>query len=73
MSFVKVHSGQRFYLANAEIEILFTLEDLYPETVRTIGMNGSSTIFTVTVEGQKTMFLGDSATQEKYSAFRTVR
>lgn len=60
----KVHSGQRFYLANAEIEILFTLEDLYPETVRTIGMNGSSTIFTVTVEGQKTMFLGDSATQE---------
>ncbi|MBS5842582.1 MAG: MBL fold metallo-hydrolase [Clostridiales bacterium] len=64
VSFVKVHSGQRFYLANAEIEILFTLEDLYPETVRTIGMNGSSTIFTVTVEGQKTMFLGDSATQE---------
>ncbi len=56
---VKVHSGYKFYYADAEIEILQTLEDLYPSTVADYDFNSSSTIFTVTVGGQKMLFLGD--------------
>ena len=57
--FVKLHSGYKFYYADAEIEILQTLEDLYPSTVANYDFNSSSTIFTVTVAGQKMLFLGD--------------
>ncbi len=56
---VKLHSGYKFYYANAEIEILQTFEDLYPGTVATYDFNSSSTIFTVKVEGQKMLFVGD--------------
>lgn len=30
MQYIKVHTGQRIYVRNVEIEILFTPEDLYP-------------------------------------------
>jgi len=56
---VKLHSGYKFYYADAEIEILQTLEDLYPSTVANYDFNSSSTIFTVTIAGQKMLFLGD--------------
>ena len=56
---VKLHSGYKFYYADAEIEIIQTLEDLYPSTVANYDFNSSSTIFTVTIEGQKMIFLGD--------------
>lgn len=56
---VKLHSGYKFYYADAEIEVLQTLEDLYPSTVANYDFNSSSTIFTVTVAGQKMLFLGD--------------
>ncbi len=56
---VKVHSGYKFYYANAEIEILQTFEDLYPSTVANYDFNSSSTIFTVKIEGQKMLFVGD--------------
>ncbi|MBO5262108.1 MAG: MBL fold metallo-hydrolase [Clostridia bacterium] len=57
--FVKLHSGYKFYYADAEIEIIQTLEDLYPSTVANYDFNSSSTIFTVTIAGQKMLFLGD--------------
>ncbi len=56
---VKVHSGYKLYYANAEIEILQTFEDLYPGTVATYDFNSSSTLFTVKIEGQKLLFIGD--------------
>lgn len=56
---VKIHSGYKFYYANAEIEILQTFEDLYPSTVASYDFNSSSTIFTVKIEGQKMLFVGD--------------
>ena len=58
------HTGQRYYFADATIEILHTLEDYYPETVTGFSsnkMNGTSVVFTLEVGGQKTMFLADSA------------
>ncbi|MBR2024784.1 MAG: MBL fold metallo-hydrolase, partial [Clostridia bacterium] len=56
---VKVHSGYKFYYVNMEIEILQTFEDLYPGTVANYDFNSSSTIFTVKIEGQKMLFVGD--------------
>lgn len=59
--YVKLHSGYKFYYADTEIEILQTFEDLYPRTVanNNYDFNSSSTLFTVTVGGQKIMFIGD--------------
>ena len=59
--YIKLHSGYKFYYADAEIEILQTFEDLYPRSVANNGydFNASSTLFSVTVGGQKIMFLGD--------------
>ena len=56
---VKIHSGYKFYYANAEIEILQTFEDLYPSIPSSYDFNSTSTLFTVKLEGQKIMFLGD--------------
>ena len=57
--YVKIHSGYKLYYADAEIEILQTLEDLYPQTVAKYDFNSSSTLFSLTIAGQKMMFLGD--------------
>ncbi len=57
--YVKLHSGYKFYYADAEVEILQTLEDLYPQTVANYDFNSSSTIFTVKIAGQKMLFTGD--------------
>lgn len=57
--YVKIHSGYKFYYADAEIEILQTLEDLYPSTVANYDFNNSSTLFTVKIAGQKMLFVGD--------------
>ncbi len=56
---VTARSGYKLYYANAEVEILQTFEDLYPSTVANYDFNSSSTIFTVKVDGQKIMFIGD--------------
>ena len=56
---VKLHSGYKFYYADATIEILQTFEDLYPSTVANYDFNSSSTIFTVEIAGQKLLFVGD--------------
>ena len=56
---VKIHSGYKFYYADLEVEILQTLEDLYPSTVANYDFNSSSTVFTLTIGGQKMLFVGD--------------
>ena len=45
------HAGQKLYLADAEIEILFTHEDLYPKEAS--WGNHTSSIWTITVNGKK--------------------
>lgn len=56
-----VHSGYRYFIRDAEVEFLFTYEDLFPLTVRDMSLNASSSVFTVTIKNQKILFLGDSA------------
>ena len=52
----KAHPGQEFYIRNAKIDILFTL-DVYDKQVR--DFNNSSVVFTLSAEGRKMIFLGD--------------
>ncbi len=74
--FVKVHAGQKFYLANLEIEILTTFEDLNPARIYTGNDTNTVARFTMynTNEQQQrvgdpvtSMWLGDSnALQSRY-------
>lgn len=57
---IKAHSGQKYFIRNATIEVLNTFEDNYPLTIETQGMNSSSVVFVMELEGQRIMFLGDS-------------
>ena len=52
-----IHAGQKLYLADAEIEIFFTHEDLFPLAYTWI--NHTSTAFRITSGGKTIMMLGD--------------
>lgn len=52
-----LHAGQKLYLADAEIEILFTQEDLFP--LEYTWVNHTSCAFRVTACGKTVMILGD--------------
>lgn len=54
---VKVHPGQVFYLGDAVMEILYTLDLYEPEALT--DFNDSSIVCSVTLGGQRTMVLGD--------------
>jgi len=70
--YIKVHTGQTFWLASTQLEVLYTHEDMYPEQLHVY--NDSSTIirmnFYHTVNGQVTaseptssiIWLGDAQT-----------
>ena len=52
-----LHAGQRLTVADAEIEILFTHEDLFPLEYKWV--NHTSSAFRITACGKKIMLLGD--------------
>lgn len=52
-----LHAGQRLYLADAEIEVFFTHEDLFPYEYAWI--NHTSTAFRIIAGGKTVMILGD--------------
>lgn len=54
---IKCHSGMKFNIRNAELEVLYTHEDYYPSTIYTF--NNSSTMTRVRINGQTITFLGD--------------
>ena len=56
---VKAHPGQRFVIGGAEIEYYSTVELVAPADCDT--GNTVSAVFSLTAEGQKIMFLGDSS------------
>ncbi len=56
---VKVHTGNRFAVRNAQFDVLFTLDDLYPKSILNGGMNESSLLLKMTVDGQATLWTGD--------------
>ncbi len=52
-----IHAGQKLYLADAEIEIFFTHEDLFPGEY--VWVNHTSTAFRIKSGGKTIMILGD--------------
>ena len=45
--YIKVHTGQKFYIANAEFEVIYTHEDQYPRRFHIY--NNTSTVFRMTL------------------------
>ncbi|MBR2011277.1 MAG: hypothetical protein IKA06_05995 [Clostridia bacterium] len=74
--YIKVHTGQKFWLANVECEVLYTHEDLYPNRMHTY--NDSSTVIRMTLyhtengtvtEESKTTFIWLGDAQEATCAY----
>jgi hypothetical protein len=59
---VKLHTGQTFHIRNLKFEVLTTHEDLYPGSLNCF--NDSSSVIQMTVDGCKTLFLGDANVTE---------
>ncbi len=60
---IRPHSGERYYIKNAVIEMLFTYDDHFPHSYEggELGdLNTTSLIFTVDIGGQKMMITGDA-------------
>lgn len=68
--YIKLHTGQKFYIQNAELEVLFTHEDFLPHRLNFY--NDTSNVVRITlhtrdeatgevVDSKKTMWLGDVA------------
>lgn len=56
---IKLHSGQRFYIRNLEIDVLLTHEDIYPQ--RITDFNDCSCVVTVKAENTKIFIPGDAS------------
>ncbi len=53
----KLHTGMKFYIRNACIEVLYTQEDLFPKKLHFF--NESTMVTRVTIAGQTITYLGD--------------
>ena len=62
--FYQARNGQKYYFGNAEIEILWTYEDLMPFNTFVDNSNHTCIGFSITIEGQKLMVTGDSTEAE---------
>lgn len=62
MKIITCHTGQEYYIADATIEILHTVEDYFPKKAEELtGMiNDVSVAFKIKIAGQEIMILGDS-------------
>ncbi len=55
---VKLHSGQRFYVRNLQIDVLCTHEDVYPNSFE--NYNDSSTVLMIEADGCRISIPGDA-------------
>ena len=55
---VKLHSGQRFYVRNLQIDVLCTHEDVYPDSFE--NYNDSSTVLMIETDGCRISIPGDA-------------
>ena len=66
----KLHSGMTIGFAGAEISIICTFEDVHPTVITDI--NDTSTVFRVTLGGQRIMFLADASAAESMVMEQTI-
>jgi len=55
----QARTGQKYYFANATLEILHTYDDLMPFFVRSDNTNHTNILFSIDIEGQRIMVTGD--------------
>ena len=62
--FIRPHAGEKYYIGNSVIDMLFTYEDLFPLSLEEGGglddFNHTSLIFKITIGGQSMMITGDA-------------
>ena len=63
-TFYQARTGQKYYFGNAEIEILWTFEDIMPHNVFKDRSNPTCIGFSIEIAGQKIMVTGDSSVEE---------
>ena len=56
---IRARTGQKFVLGNAEIDVLYTYEDLQPFYVHHDRSNPTSSVISVKIEGQRLIITGD--------------
>lgn len=63
--YIKLHAGMSFNIANARFDILLSAEDTVANDSEDVFQctNATSTVFTVTADEVKTLFLADSCTE----------
>jgi len=65
-------TGQKHYFAGAELEILWTYEDIMPYNLFIDDTNVSCTGYRLTIAGQTHMLLGDSSEEELRQAVKNL-
>lgn len=56
----QARTGQRYYFGNAEVELLFTYEDLMPFNIFGDRTNPTSNICSLKIDGQRFIIMGDA-------------
>ena len=56
----QARTGQKYYFGNAELELLFTYEDLMPFNILHDRTNPTSHIFSMKIDGQRFIMTGDA-------------
>lgn len=66
---IRPHAGEKYYIGNAVIDMLFSYEDLFPLSFEsgTLGdFNHTSLVFKITIGGQSMLITGDATTDAMY-------
>lgn len=60
---IRPHSGEKYYIRNSIIDMLFSYEDLYPDSLTNGGVsdfNATSLVFKINIGGQSMLITGDA-------------
>ena len=68
----QARTGQKYYFADAEVEVLWTFEDIMPYNLLFDDTNVSCSGYQLSIAGQKHMLLGDTCHEEMHSAYHRL-
>jgi len=68
----QARTGQKYYFADAEVDVLWTFEDIMPYNLLSDDTNVSCSGYQLTIAGQKHMLLGDTCHEEMHSAYHRL-
>ena len=68
----QARTGQKYYFADAEVEVLWTFEDIMPYNLFSDDTNVSCSGYSLSIAGQKHMLLGDTCHEEMHTAYNRM-